>query len=81
MSNNAKDGIWVVLGVGARVGLMGSVLSAISKEFIKESLGYALMGIKNTIKVMAVSSVRTVGVLWGIDKYRDWNKKGSGGGN
>ena len=74
MSNDVKDDFWVVMGVGAGIGLTGSVLSAVSREFINESLGYAPIGIKNTLKVMVVSSVSTLEVLWGIDKYKDMKK-------
>ena len=79
MSGRERTSKRASLGAGALVGVFGSIISKISREFLNTPLGYSPMSFKSTLQVVAVSGISTVGVVWGIDEYKDWkSKKGSG---
>ena len=62
-------------GLGAGIGITGSVLSMLSKEITGKQLGYSPMSLGSTVKVAIVSGFSTLGFLAGVDYIENWNRK------
>ena len=62
-------------GMGAGIGIAGSILSMLSKELTKRQLGYSPMTIGSTVKVALASGISTLAFLAAVDYIEAGNKK------